>query len=119
MALCLLSCILSSLCILVLDVLGEELLEKVVSSCYDMLVCYLTLPTENNCIPRMSGSFPKVSRPPRPPHADPPIPPTIPEEPCRVWAGHDPKANGCKSGAEPRNGGAHIHPEPLALPGQH
>jgi len=39
---------------LVLDVMGEELLEKVVSSCYDMLACYLTLPTENNGILRMS-----------------------------------------------------------------
>jgi len=39
MAICLLYCVLLSLCMLVLDVLGEELLEKVVSSCNDMLAC--------------------------------------------------------------------------------
>ena len=38
MAVCLLYCILLGPWILVLDVLGEELLEKVV--CYDMLACY-------------------------------------------------------------------------------
>lgn len=49
-------CILLGPCMLVLDVLGEELVEKVVSSCYDMLACYLPLLTENNCILRMSLS---------------------------------------------------------------
>ena len=39
---------------LLLDVRGEEFVEEVVSSCHDMLPCYLTVPTEKNRMLRMS-----------------------------------------------------------------
>ena len=38
---------------LLLDVLGGESVEEVVSLCHDMLSCHLTLPTENNCTLRI------------------------------------------------------------------
>ena len=54
MAVRLLYCMLSGQCMLLLDVLGEELVEEVVSSCHDMLPCYLAFPTEKIHILRMS-----------------------------------------------------------------
>ena len=46
MAVRLLYGMLSGPCILLLDVQGEEFVEEVVSSCHDMLLCYLMFPTE-------------------------------------------------------------------------
>jgi hypothetical protein len=51
-AVCLLYCMLPGPHMLLLDVLGEDFVKERVL-CHVMLLCHLTLPTENNCILRI------------------------------------------------------------------